>query len=42
MQCPTPEDVQDYVDAGHHKTCPHTLGLRDQLTETTGIVLFNA
>jgi hypothetical protein len=21
---PIPEDVQDYVDAGHHETCLHT------------------
>jgi hypothetical protein len=39
--CPTPEDVQDYVDTGHHKHVHMPLGLQDQLMETTGIVIFN-
>jgi hypothetical protein len=40
--CPTPEDVQDYVDAEHHEHVHTHLGLWDQSTETTGIVIFNA
>jgi hypothetical protein len=39
---PTPEDVQDYVDAGHHEHVRTPLSLRDQSAETTGIVLSNA
>jgi hypothetical protein len=41
-RCPTPEDIQDYVDAGHHEHVRVPLGLRDQSVETTGIVLSNA
>jgi hypothetical protein len=39
---PTPEDVQDYVDAGHHEHVCAPLGLQDRSVETTGIVLSNA
>jgi hypothetical protein len=39
---PTPEDVQDYVDAGHHEHVRTPLSLRDRSAETTGIVLSNA
>jgi hypothetical protein len=39
--CPTPEDIQDYVDMGHHEHVCTPLGLQDQLVETTGIVPFN-
>jgi hypothetical protein len=40
--CPTPEDVQDYVDMGHHEHVCMPLGLWDWAMETTGIVIFNA
>jgi hypothetical protein len=39
---PTPEDVQDYVDVGHHEHVHAPLSLRDRSAETTGIVLSNA
>jgi hypothetical protein len=39
---PTPEDVQDYMDAGHHEHVRVPLGLWDRSAETTGIVLSNA
>jgi hypothetical protein len=41
-QRPTPEDVQDYVDAGHHEHVRTPLSLQDRSAETTGIVLSNA
>jgi hypothetical protein len=41
-QPPTPEDVQDYVDTGHHKCVCTPLSLRDRSAETTGIVLSKA
>jgi hypothetical protein len=41
-QPPTLEDVQDYMDAGHHKRVRTPLSLRDQSAETTGIVLAKA
>jgi hypothetical protein len=41
VQHPTPEDVQDYVDTGHHEHVRAPLSLRDWSAETTGVVLFN-
>jgi hypothetical protein len=41
-QRPTPEDVQDYVDAGHHEHVRTPLRLQDWSAETKGIVLSNA
>jgi hypothetical protein len=38
---PTPEDVQDYVDMGHHEHVCAPLSLQDRSAETTGIVLSN-
>jgi hypothetical protein len=41
-QCPTPENIQDYMDARHHEHVHAPLSLQDWSAETTGIVLFNA
>jgi hypothetical protein len=40
-QCPTPEDIQDYMDVGHYEHVCMPLGLQDRSVETTGIIPFN-
>jgi hypothetical protein len=40
--CPTPKDVQDYVDTGHHEHVCAPVSLLDRSAETTGIVLSKA
>jgi hypothetical protein len=40
-RCPTPEDIQDYMDTGHHEHVHMPLDLQDWSTETTGVVYFN-